>query len=645
MLLLLVLLASAAQGLHSPLLDNSVVIGELGKDGNVWLDGKWDLHCQGLGCDPAVANRRLAAQVPGDLLSDLERAGVIGDPYYENNFKDEARVWNRGTWVYSRSVRVPLSHEPYFLVFEGIKMGAVVKLNDKVLETAKDQFLRYIIPITPANAQFVVSVTFSDSVDEQGRFMAASGGWDWAPYTGTTKKGKAKTMSKGIWKSVYLVPGHVVLTHVVPEIVLLNPFPDDTILPLCPPWSKTKEQRCRDDWRFSVTTRAYFLGAKERINNATAHGEWSAQPSLVAKQETVGRETVVTFESSIANSTHVELWWPNRLGGQPLYNLKVCFSPPNARSCAERQVGFRTVSIVTGNDTDTAYVNASRFATGSSSHGMYFRVNGQIIYARGANVIPMDEMEGRYDASSHWRLVENAKLANFNMMRVWGGGVFFPSVFYQACDRMGILLFHDLMYAQRHHSPRKDSPTQLEEIQHQVRRLSAHPSVAVWNACNECVVIPHTPTEVYTSFAMAAVIKEDISRAIWPSCPSKGWRTGVHRLSSLPIARNATLTARVFSKRAIEVHGPYQHGTGFPSMNGPPMFVPFESPIPPPIIDQLLVNGSSSSSITGPKAHNIFTSEFGTVTMSSFESMAATLHPSHYSLHGGAAPDLSLIHI
>ena len=75
---------------------------------------------------------------------------------------------------------------------------------------------------------------------------------------------------------------------------------------------------------------------------------------------------------------------------------------------------------------------------------MRFRVNGAPIWARGANMIPPDELEGRYNAAVLQRQVQSAVDANFNMLRVWGGGVFLPDAFYDACDAAGILLYHDM---------------------------------------------------------------------------------------------------------------------------------------------------------------------------------------------------------
>jgi beta-mannosidase len=134
----------------------------------------------------------MSATVPGDVLSDLHHAGKIGDPLYELNFKDKDQqaLWMED-WIYSRTFTL-LEHggsgadaaAGAMLVFDSIKMGARVYVDGILLGTVKDQFLRYTFPLAGklgAGAQHNVSVVFDHSIDTQGRFMACSGGWDWAP--------------------------------------------------------------------------------------------------------------------------------------------------------------------------------------------------------------------------------------------------------------------------------------------------------------------------------------------------------------------------------------------------------------------------------------------------------------------------------
>ena len=104
---------------------------------------------------------------------------------------------------------------------------------------------------------------------------------------------------------------------------------------------------------------------------------------------------------------------------------------------------------------------------------------------------------------------------------------------YEACDELGIMVYHDMQYAQGGHSPKNDA-VQDAELRHQIRRLASHPSIVMWDGCNECRVIIGTPTGIYATFVMTVVAQEDQSRAVWPSCPALGWTGGVNRLTSMP---------------------------------------------------------------------------------------------------------------
>ncbi len=127
---------------------------------------------------------------------------------------------------------------------------------------------------------------------------------------------------------------------------------------------------------------------------------------------------------------------------------------------------------------------------------------------------------------------------------------------------------------------------------------------------------------------LAVVVEEDTSRVVWPSCPAKGWVHGVNRLSGLPNGSPEGLVPRN-DATSIEVHGPYQHGTGFPAVNGVTQMELFDS----------LTPATFKQADTGLQLPSVFTSETGAVTMSSFESMSPFLDSKHYGIHGGMAPD------
>jgi len=225
-----------------------------------------------------------------------------------------------------------------------------------------------------------------------------------------------------------------------------------------------------------------------------------------------------------------------------------------------------------------------------------------------------------------------------NMMRVWGGGIYPPDAFYDACDERGVLLYHDLQFARGNlpaDLPAAANASILAELAHQVRRLSPHPAVVLYDSNNEDVVEPTGPTALYATLIMTAVAAEDASRILWPNSPSAGWRSGVDRLWGTP--NGAPLVALggghdYFAGQ--EWHRFYQAGVGAGNwstvIRDPWTQAHTFDPMLPPVL--------SPGGAAGVGAPSFFVSEFGSSTMSSFESMSGTLAPASWGLHGGGAP-------
>ena len=139
----------------------------------------------------------------------------------------------------------------------------------------------------------------------------------------------------------------------------------------------------------------------------------------------------------------IALWWPNQMGQQPLYTVTITFTPSGPGAVpitTTRRIGFRLAAMVTINDTDAATVAAAAGKEGQGNHTVMLRVNGAAVMARGANLVPMETMEGRYTAGMFRYLVASAAQAGFNTIRVWGGGILdfvlrFPASRFSAMNR------------------------------------------------------------------------------------------------------------------------------------------------------------------------------------------------------------------
>ncbi len=149
-------------------------------------------------------------------------------------------------------------------------------------------------------------------------------------------------------------------------------------------------------------------------------------------------ESDVTFDHNISVSLlipndNVQLWWPNGYGNQTLYNLSVY---NQGQLVGSRQIGFRTVEL-------------AQNSYGPNIKGLSFNfvINGKPIFVKGSNWVPPDSFQEDVGDLRLERLLRSAKLANMNMLRVWGGGIYERNSFYEMADRLGIMLWHDFMFA------------------------------------------------------------------------------------------------------------------------------------------------------------------------------------------------------
>jgi len=170
-----------------------------------------------------------------------------------------------------------------------------------------------------------------------------------------------------------------------------------------------------------------------------------------------------------------KLWWPNGMGAQSLYDIRV--SAASGQICGEFPVfkyGIRTLKL----DLDKINANERLFA---------FEVNGVKAFCKGANWIPADSVYARVTDEKYDVLIREAKEANFTMLRVWGGGIYERDIFYEKCDEYGIMIWHDFMFACAMY------PDNLEwfrnevenEINYQTKRLRNHSSIVLWSGNNE----------------------------------------------------------------------------------------------------------------------------------------------------------------
>ena len=404
----------------------------------------------------ALAGVDVPATVPGCVHLDLMAAGLLPDPYLDEN--EAAVAWvGRVDWRYSCTFDWDgaADGDEVDLVALGLDTVATVELNGHVVAQTQNMHRSYRFPVRAvllpgANTlaiTFAAGVTAAESMSEaQGprphinahpfnaiRKMASNFGWDWGP----------DLVTAGIWRPISLETWHGA------RIASVRPLVD------------------------VVGSRGVL---RTHVDVARSHG--STDPLhvevVVAGATTVarlaGNESSTVIETSVAD---VDLWWPHGYGDQALYDVDVALASDAGRLATwQARVGFRTLRLDTTPDAD----------------GIPFSlvVNDVPVFARGVNWIPDDcflprVTRGRYEA----RLTQ-ARDANVNLVRVWGGGIYESDDFYDVCDELGLLVWQDFLFACAAYA--EEDPLRGEvmaEAREAVTRLSPHASLALWNGCNE----------------------------------------------------------------------------------------------------------------------------------------------------------------
>ena len=450
--------------------------------------------------------------VPGGVYSDLFAADEIPDPYYADNELNLQWV-GKTDWVYRRTLDVDsefLGEECVLLHCAGLDTVATVKVNGDVVGTSDNMHRAYEFDVADAlePGENEISVHFCSPVeygverrdahpydvptlrypiDQPARNFVRKAqchyGWDWGPCLPTV----------GIWRDIELV------AYSAPTIDYV-----------------TTEQVHEGD-TVSLTA---------RVGLDTPSAADATVSVAVAGAETTESVTLNLGESAVPVTVAVEdpeLWWPNGHGDQPLYDLDVTVETEDETHEYTERVGFRDITLVREDD--------------EAGESFYFEVNGEPIFAKGANWIPMDALHGRVTEGRYDSLLSDAVAANMNMIRVWGGGYYERDAFYERCDELGLLVWQDFMFACSLYPADDDFLDTVEaEARYQTRRLSHHASLALWCGNNENEESLHNwfadedhidqladdYEALYLDTIGEVVAEEDPGKTYWPASPSSG---------------------------------------------------------------------------------------------------------------------------
>jgi beta-mannosidase len=427
------------------------------------LTAGWTVRAAGGDVPETLAGVSVPATVPGCVHLDLLTAGLIPDPYLDEN--ETLLGWiGRVDWRYETTFEWDGGEcgddgEGVFtdLVALGLDTVAVVELNGEVIAETCNMHRSYRIPVRELLHQGTntLAVTFTGALTaaEQAekelgarphvnrhpynaiRKAACDYGWDWGP----------EIMTAGIWRPLYLESWrHAGIDGVRPLVALDG---------------DTGVVSAFVDLRWAPET-------AQPLRLEVSVGDVRSLVDVPAGLRSTFAEVRVPV---------VKKWWPHGYGDQPLYDVAVRLSGDDTVIAEwDGRVGFRTVELDTTPD----------------EHGTPFTliVNGRPVFARGVNWVPADCFPSRVGSELYAQRLTQAREANVNLIRVWGGGIYESDVFYDLCDELGLLVWQDFLLACAAYS--EEEPLRGEvvaEAREAVTRLSPHPSLALWNGGNENV--------------------------------------------------------------------------------------------------------------------------------------------------------------
>lgn len=239
-------------------------------------------------------------------------------------------------------------------------------------------------------------------------------------------------------------------------------------------------------------------------------------------KEPEGRTWVLEDSPEELTIENPKLWWVNNLGSQPLYDICVTLRYQGTiLDTWERKIGLRQVTMRREKD---------RWGE-SFAH----ELNGRSIFAMGADYIPEDHLLGRTGREKTRKLLEACREANFNVIRVWGGGCYPEDWFYELCDEMGFLVWQDFMFACSVYELTPEFEENIRrEFADNIKRIRHHASLGLWCGNNEMEMFVDEgcwvtkPSEVrdylfmYERILPEVLSKYDPQTFYWPASPSSG---------------------------------------------------------------------------------------------------------------------------
>lgn len=412
------------------------------------------------------------ATVPGTVHTDLMANGIIEDPFFRLNERGVQWV-DKEDWMYEATLEATaaeVSAANQELVFHGLDTYADVYLNHQKILNADNMHRTWVCDVrgimkegknlleiyfhSPIKVNLPkfdkYDYAFNTGPDQSQRggifnktlsvFARKAGyhyGWDWGP----------RLVTSGIWRPIEFQTWDGIRIDNVQYIqndVNSSRAKLSTILEI------------RSDKEIDHAEVAVMLEGKKIASRGVSLGKGLNK---------------VRLDYDVKRP---RLWWSNGLGDPNLTEFTASVAVEgNVEGEQSDMIGLRSLKLIHKPD--------------KYGHALYFELNGKPVFAKGVDMVPLDNFLPRITREKYERHVLDAKAVNMNMIRVWGGGVYEDDYFYDLCDRNGILVWQDFMFAcSTYPADSLFLDNVRKEAIDNVKRLRNHCSIALWCGNNEC---------------------------------------------------------------------------------------------------------------------------------------------------------------
>ena len=469
---------------------------------------------QGWNLKTDTLNINLQVNLPSEAHADLYAAGFIPHPYGEGDEEQQLRWIPQHTWDYFLKFDVEndvWQNNHIDLIFNGLDTYSDVWLNGKKILHSDNMFVRYETEVKnllqqhdnelkvrfyPFDAQRDSLInTYPLKFPEKYAVMrkaAYQNGWDWAP----------RYLNIGIWKNV--------------ELLGWNDFKIENI---------------------AFLTKNVTGQSAEMLANISVSNDFDGvlRFDILGNGIKLAEKTVFDQGKSLVSIPftleNAELWWPNEMGEQPMTEFEVkIYKNEKLVDTQKVKAGIRKIELIEEPD--------------SIGCAMYFKVNGKKVYIKGANYVPEEMIETWMSREKTFKLLSECVPAHFNMLRVWGGGIYPPDYFFDICDSLGIMVWQDFMFAGTTYPYSDEFLNNVkEEAIQQVIHYQSHPSLALWCGNNEVsegyvnwgwqksmgwsdddyAEMKRGMDTLFVDIFSQVVDTYDGTRSYWASSPKNGW--------------------------------------------------------------------------------------------------------------------------